>query len=184
LHTWTFNLKGKSHRIDFWDSRISGKKKLALDGNELKKAKDIDNFYYPFIIDGYNFTIIQKSDEKFEIQINNRNFTDLLKDERIGKLQRDKEEYYKKKGKENKKNNYKNKNEDDYYKRAMKYNGEDYFEGEEEMYDIEEQRKRLEEFEKKKQEKFKENSKKNNYNDDDDAFYDNKNRNNGKKNLY
>ena len=156
LHTWTFVLQGNSHRIDFWDSRISGKKKLALDGHELKKAKDTDNFYYLFKIDGYNFCIVQKSDEKFEIRINNRDFSELLRDERIGKLQREKEEYYKKKERENKKsNNYNNKNKnDDYYKRAMKYNGEGYFEGEEEMYDIEAQRKRLEEFEKKKQVKL------------------------------
>lgn len=57
-----------------------------------------------------------------------------------------KEDYLKKKEKEKKKN----RNEDDYYKRAMKYNGENYVEGEEDMYNIEEQRKRLEEFERRK----------------------------------
>ena len=178
MHTWTFILEDRSHRIDFWDSRISGKKKLALDGNELKLVKDTDNFYFAFKIDGYNFIVFQKSDEQFEIKINNRVFSDLLRDERNGNLQREKENYLKRKDKDkDKKKN--NRNEDDYYKRAMKYNGDNYFEGDE-IYDIEEQRKRLEEFEKKKREKEKLSNKKvNNYNDD---FNGNKG-NNGKKNF-
>ena len=172
MHTWTFNLEGKPHRIEFWDSRISGKKKLSLDNNVIKTAKDIDNFYYIFKIETYNFSLIQKNDDKYEIKINNRNFTDLMAEERNGKLQREKEEYFKKKEKEKKKNNHKN--EDDYYKRAMKYNGDNYFEGDE-IYDIEEQRKRLEEFEKKKKEKEKLNNKKGNNNDDDDDYYNKSN---------
>ena len=78
----------------------------------------------------------------------------LLKDERSGKLKKEKDEYLKKKEKEKKKNNSNNNKTDDYYKRAMKYNGENYVEGEEDLYNIEEQRKRLEEFEKKKTRKI------------------------------
>jgi len=172
LHTWTFILERKSHKIEFWDSKISGKKKLALDDNVLKNAKDTDNFYYMFKLEGYNFSIMQKSDDKYEIRINDRLFTELMRQERSGQLEREKEEYLKKKQKEKKKKN--NNNDDDYYKRAMKYNGENYFEGEE-MYDIEEQRKRLEEFERKKQKE----KKQNNF-DDDDGYQENKNTNRNK----
>ena len=98
--------------------------------------------------------LVQKSDDKFELKVNNANFIDLLKDERSGKLKKEKDEYLKKKEKEKKKNNSNNNNTDDYYKRAMKYNGENYVEGEEDLYNIEEQRKRLEEFEKKKTRKI------------------------------
>ena len=164
-------MEGKSHRIDFWDSRISGKKKLAYDGNELKTVKDTDNFYYTFKIDGYNIIVYQKSDEKYEIKINNKLFSDLLRDERNGNLQRERENYLKRKDKDKEKDKKKNiRNEDDYYKRAREYNGDGYFEGDE-IYDIEEQRKRLEEFEKKKKEKEKLNNKKGNNNDDDDDYY-------------
>ena len=142
-----------------------------MDDVVIKTAKDTDNFNHIFKIEGYNFCIFQKSDDKYELRINDRIFTDLIREERSGLLHREKEEYLKKKQKEKRKsNNHKhNHDEDDYYKRAMKYNGENYFEGEE-MYDIEEQRKRLEEFEKKK-------SKKDNIKqyDGENDYYENKN---------
>ena len=149
-----------SHKIQFWDSKISGKKKLALDNNELRLVKDNDHFNYTFQLAGYSFNVIQRSEDKFELRINDKNFLEIMKDERTGKLNKEKTECLKKKDKENIK---KNNNEDDYYKRAMKYNGENYVEGEDDIYNIEEQRKRLEEFEKKKQEKMK-----NTYNNDYD----------------
>ena len=171
MHNWTFILNGRSHKIQFWDSRISGKKKLALDGRELKSVKDVDNFSFLFQIDTYNFNVYQKSDEKYEIKINNKTFTELMQEERTGVLHQKKEEYLKKEEREKKK---KSDSGNDYYKRAMKYNGDNYFEGEEDL-DIEEQRRRLEEFEKKK--KSKEN--KNNYVNNNE----NNNNNNSKKNF-
>ena len=93
-------------------------------------------------------SIIQSEDEKPRLTINNRDFNDLLQDERTGKLQKDRQNYNKNK---TRKNNPQSESESDYYKRALKYNGDNYFEGgEDEAYDIEEQRKRLEEFERKK----------------------------------
>ena len=169
-------MEGKSHKIQFWDSRISGKKKIALDGNDLKSAKDVDNFNFIFKLDGYTFDIFQKSDDKYEIKINNRKyFSELIKEERSGILQREKEEYLRKRGKDKKKSNNSG---NDYYERAMKYNGDDYFEGEEDL-DIEEQRRRLEEFERKK----KLEDSKNNYNFNNNNYNPNNNNNNGKKNF-
>lgn len=162
LHTWSFILGTISHKIQFWDSKISGKKKLSLDNNQLKLVKDCDHFYFTFQISEYTFSIIQKNDDKYDLKINNKNFLELLKEERIGKLHKGKEESLNKKEKENEK-----KNCNDYYERAKKYNGDNYVEGEEDFYDIEEQRKRLEELERKKQE--------------EKEFDDNQRRNNGKK---
>ena len=79
-----------------------------MDNNVIKTVKDTDNFYYIFKIDGYNFSIVQINDDKYEIKINNKNFSDLIKEERNGKLQREKEEYLKKKDKDKRKNNHKN----------------------------------------------------------------------------
>jgi hypothetical protein len=161
-------LEGITHKIEFWDSKLSGKKKLAFDSKVLSETKDGDNYSYSFKISGYIIRITQKTEDKFELKINDKNFMDLLKDERSGKLQKEREDYLKKKEKEKKKN----RNEDDYYKRAMKYNGENYVEGEEDMYNIEEQRRRLEEFERKKN--------KQRQNDDND-FYSNEKTNDSKK---
>ena len=171
MHSWIFKLKSKLHRVDFWDSRLSGKKKLSLDDAVLDFKEECKCYKYSFQIEEYNFTLKQISDEKFKLEINSKDFMDLMKEERSGEFQRKKKEYLGSKEKEKKKNNFNNR-EDDYYKRALKYNGENYLEGEEDMYDIEKQRKRLEEFERKK--------KKIN-NEDDDDFYDSKKMNNGNK---
>ena len=127
-----------------------------------------EHYKFSFKVDEYNFTIKQITDEKFKMEINNKDFMDLMKEERTGEFQRKKKEYLSSKEKEKKKNNN---TEDDYYRKTIKYNGENYFEGEEDMYDIEEQRKRLEEFERKKKK----------INNEDDDFYGSKKMNNGNK---
>ena len=129
----------------------------------------MDNFYFNFKLGEYNFLVIQNEDEKPKLTINNKDFNDILKDERTGKLDRDKQNYLKTSKNEPKRNN--NSSESEYYKRALKYNGENYVEGNDgEIYDIEEQRRRLEEFERKKQKENEEKKKKNKsniYHDDD-----------------
>ena len=178
LYAWNFILEGKEHKIEYWDSRLSGKKKLAIDGKITKFEKDLENFNYHFRLSGYNFHIIQKEDSKPQLKINDRNFNDILADERTGKWSKEKEEYLKKKEREKEKEKKKNKgNEDDYYKRALKYNGDNYFEGgEDEAYDIEEQRKRLEEFERKKKKEDEEKKKRNYNNNNDDDYYNDNNK--------
>ena len=132
----------------------------------------MDNFYFNFKLGEYNFLVIQNEDEKPKLTINNRDFNDILKDERTGKLDRDKKNYLKTSKNEPKRNN--NSSESEYYKRALKYNGENYVEGNDgEIYDIEEQRRRLEEFERKKQKENEEKKKKNKSN----IYHDDNNKN-------
>ena len=132
----------------------------------------MDNFYFNFKLGEYNFLVIQNEDEKPKLTINNRDFNDILKDERTGKLDRDKQNYLKASKNEPKRNN--NFSESEYYKRALKYNGENYVEGNDgEIYDIEEQRRRLEEFERKKQKENEEKKKKNKSN----IYHDDSNKN-------
>ena len=132
----------------------------------------MDNFYFNFKLGEYNFLVIQNEDEKPKLTINNRDFNDILKDERTGKLDRDKQNYLKTSKNEPKRNN--NSSESEYYKRALKYNGENYVEGNDgEIYDIEEQRRRLEEFERKKQKENEEKKKKNKSN----IYHDDNNKN-------
>jgi hypothetical protein len=169
-------INGFNHKVEYWDSRLSGKKKLAVDGKVLILTKEMDNFYQNFKIGEYYCIVLQDEDQKPCLKINNRDFNDIMKDERTGKLEKERDKYAK-----NKKNDFKRINdnsESDYYKRALKYNGENYVEGTDgEIYDIEEQRRRLEEFEKKKEKENEEKNKKNkkNINNNEDN-YNNKER--------
>ena len=144
----------------------------------LKLVKDTDNFHYEFKMSDFIFILYQKSEDKFELKINNKLFVDLIKEERTGKLDKEREEALKKKNKENKREHQ---NEDDYYKRAMKYNGDNYVEGDEDFYNVEQQRIMLEEFERKKKEKMKETDKLDNNYNNDNFSNDNKQKNREKK---
>ena len=93
MHSWIFKLKSKPHRVNFWDSRISGKKKLGLDENILDFKEECEHYKYSFKIEEYNFTLKQISDEKFKLEINSKDFMDLMKEERAGEFQRKKKEY-------------------------------------------------------------------------------------------
>ena len=140
-------------------------------------TKEVDNFCQNFKIGEYYCIVLQDEDQKPLLKINNRDFNDIMKDERTGKLEKERDKYAK-----NKKNDFKRINgtsESDYYKRALKYNGENYVEGTDgEIYDIEEQRRRLEEFEKKKEKENEEKNKrnKNNINNNEDKYDNNKGR--------
>ena len=149
-----------NHKVDYWDSRLSGKKKLAVDGKVLSLTKDLDNYIFNFKIGEYNCIVIQNEDQKPIFKINNRDFNDLIQDERTGKLNKEREKHSKNRKPEPKRIN--GSSESDYYQRALKYNGENYVEGNDgEIYDIEEQRRRLEEFERKKEKENEEKNKKN-----------------------
>ena len=109
-----------------------------------------------FKIDDYTFNLTHKEDGKPELKINNKKFSDLMRKEMNGELNKDKEDHIYNKEEKNKKN----RDDDDYYKRALQYNGEDYFEeNENEIYNIEEKnlkkRKRKKRKSKKKKKKRK-----------------------------
>ena len=61
-----------------------------MDNKELKFATDTDHFYFSFQLAGYTFIVIQRSEDKFDLRINDRNFMDIMKDERTGKLNKEK----------------------------------------------------------------------------------------------
>ena len=75
LHKWEFVLNKKYHKIDFYDSRLSYKRKIVLDSSVLFYEKDgSDNFSYKFTLAGYNFEIRQLYEDKYDLLINNKRF--------------------------------------------------------------------------------------------------------------
>ena len=129
----------KYHRVELYDSRLSGKKKLLLDGEVLVfYDKNKSNFNYSFKIDHIVFKVKQITDEQFNLIIDNKYFNELMEQDKNGTLSRlkekmksnqyikEQEEAFKKKEKMKKEKEKEKKIEkkeyDDYNARAMKYN--------------------------------------------------------------
>ena len=93
LHKWEFVLNKKYHKIDFYDSRLSYKRKIVLDSSVLFYEKDgSDNFSYKFTLAGYNFEIRQLYEDKYDLLINNKRFKKLQDKERNGDFDNEKKE--------------------------------------------------------------------------------------------
>ncbi len=111
--------------MEFWDSKLSGKKKFALDSRVLYFKQLDDDVFFTFIFKiGYiEISVVQIGEDVFDVKIGGRRFKDLMKQEKKNILQ--------KKEREKRIQFEKKKKEEEYYNRALKYNGKDYYEGKE-----------------------------------------------------
>lgn len=73
---WEFDLNGASERIELFDSRLSGKKKLIKNGVLVSEEVDQGSYMKTFDINGHQCVIIQYGD-KIELRIDNQSFTHL-----------------------------------------------------------------------------------------------------------
>ena len=103
---------------------MSGKKKLAVDDKIIVESKpNCAIFNYSFKLDEYFFNLIQLTDDKYDLKINNNLFSDILEYELSGRLQKDKEEKEKHRDLPNENNidiNFKY-DENEQYKRNIKH---------------------------------------------------------------
>ena len=91
LYTWEFVLNKKSHKIQFYDSRLSYKKKLTLDGSVLFYEKDDSElFKYKFSLAGAKFELFSDFDDNYDIKVNGIKFKQLMSDERRKKRKKKK----------------------------------------------------------------------------------------------
>ncbi len=74
---WEFLLDGKPHKIELYDSRLSGKKKMIKDGQVWKEVEGDVAFSKSFEIGRYSCTIIQHG-EKYELRVDNQSFSHLM----------------------------------------------------------------------------------------------------------
>jgi hypothetical protein len=74
---WEFLLDGKTHKIELYDSRLSGKKKLIKDGQVFKEVQEDIAFSKSFEIGKHSCTIIQHGD-KYELRVDNQSFGHLM----------------------------------------------------------------------------------------------------------
>jgi hypothetical protein len=90
---WEFVLNGKYHKIELFHSKVSGKKKLALDAQTIQEHKGYSNdFTYSFKVDKNYFNVVQIASDKYEMRIDNRTFETLMQEERSKGFHSKKEE--------------------------------------------------------------------------------------------
>ncbi len=124
LFTWEFVLKGTYHKIELWDSRLSGKKKLAVDDEVIAENKNsVAVFNYSFQLDSHYFNLVQINDSKYDIKINDILFSDLKEAELSGNIKKPQK---KEKDSYNYEDNDKsNKNKDSRNNNDISYNNND-----------------------------------------------------------
>ena len=89
MYTWEFLLKKHYYKVEFWDSKLSGKKKLAINSNVIT---EIENncaiFNYSFQLDSYFFNLVQLTDTEYDLKINNIFFKEIINYEISGELKK------------------------------------------------------------------------------------------------
>lgn len=81
-YVWEFVLTGKITKLELFHSVFSAKKKLVLNNKLLYDDESYGNdFSYSFSIHNHSLKLIQKSSDKFELNINGRPFKLLMDDE-------------------------------------------------------------------------------------------------------
>ena len=86
-HIWKFYLDGIYRTVEFWDSKISGKKKLAVDSKILALDDSGSDFFKcTFSIAPHILKITQKDEDRFYLTIDQYSFLALMAEERNGTL--------------------------------------------------------------------------------------------------
>lgn len=81
-YVWEFVLDSKLNKIELFQSLLSGKKKLVVNGKlDFESDEYTTEFYHFFRIKNHQITLEQKGIEKFELVIDKRPFTLLMNDE-------------------------------------------------------------------------------------------------------
>jgi len=78
---WEFMLDNKAHKIELYDSKLSGKKKVIKDGQVFAEVEDDFAFSKTFDIGKHSCTIIQHG-EKYELRVDNQSFNHMCDLER------------------------------------------------------------------------------------------------------
>ena len=90
MYTWEFVLNNKSHIIQFWDSILSGKKKIALDNSILFTDKHGNtSFSYKFSLEDHKFEILQIDEDSTNLKIDGISFEQLKEELKRKKVKND-----------------------------------------------------------------------------------------------
>ena len=79
LYSWEFTLDGKRHKVELNHSRITGKRVILSDAQEISSClKYTYNYTYSFPLEDHYLTLIQISPDQYDLRIDNISFM-LLK---------------------------------------------------------------------------------------------------------
>ena len=81
LYKWSFYLKDNMHKIELFQSRVSGKRKIMHNGNFIFEDLSYSNdFSHSFNVEKYDCNLVQLDFDRFELRIMNRPFSNLIEE--------------------------------------------------------------------------------------------------------
>ena len=95
LYSWEFTLDDKRHKLELSHSRITGKRVISCDGQEISSClKYTYNYTYSFPLEGHYLTLLQISPDQYDLRIDNISFMLLKNKSRYKKAKVEKEKKY------------------------------------------------------------------------------------------
>lgn len=86
-YRWEFVLDEVSHKVELDHSRITGKRKIKLDGKEILSVyKFTYEFTYSFILDKHYVNVVQLSAENYDLRFDNISFMTLINQQKLDKF--------------------------------------------------------------------------------------------------
>jgi hypothetical protein len=93
IYTWEFVLDGNRRKVELVHSRITGKRRILLDGKVVTKAQRYTlEFQYSFLIEKHYVILIQTAPDNYELRIDNISFSSLINKEKINNFDKMKKE--------------------------------------------------------------------------------------------
>lgn len=93
IFTWEFILDENRRKVELQHSRLTGKRRINLDGKNLTKCQKYTyNFTYSFVVDKHYLTIYQISPEQYDLRIDNISFFSLMNKEKMDKFKESRKE--------------------------------------------------------------------------------------------
>lgn len=93
IYTWEFVLDGNRRKVELVHSRITGKRRILLDGKVITKAQRYTlEFQYSFLIEKHYVILIQTAPDYYELRIDNISFSSLINKEKINNFDKSKKE--------------------------------------------------------------------------------------------
>lgn len=82
-YVWEFVTNKRVCKVELFHSKVSGKKKLVLDGKVIMEDESFSaDFSYSFKVEKLRCKLVQHSSKKFELTINSKLYNSLMEDEK------------------------------------------------------------------------------------------------------
>lgn len=95
IYSWDFVLDGNRRKVELIHSRITGKRRISLDGKNLTKCQKYTmEFQYSFLIEKHYVIVIQVAPDMYELRIDNVSFSTLMNKEKINNFNRMRNDNY------------------------------------------------------------------------------------------